>query len=113
MSAQPSRHELEARLIKKLWSDDDFRKAFEANPRAMTAKAMGVTEDQVPKIVLHQEAAGEWHIVVPSQPAASAELSDADLEQVAGGTTPVATVSYISLAISTFAQDTVESEGWA
>lgn len=86
MSAQPSRHELEARLISKLWSDDEFRKAFEANPRAMVAKALGISEDQAPKIVLHQEAAGEWHIVVPRHPSALAVLSDAELEQVAGAT---------------------------
>lgn len=108
MSAQPSRHELESRLMSKLWSDDEFRKAFEENPRAMVAKALGISEDQAPKIVPHQEAAGEWHIAVPHHPAAISELSDDDLEQLAGGTSPFAvvydTIGAVTLAGAATAQ---------
>ena len=85
MSEQISRKELEAKLIKKLWSDEVFRKEFEANPQAVISKAFNIPLDQAPKIVLHAEMANEWHIVVPHKPASTVELSDDELEQVAGG----------------------------
>jgi hypothetical protein len=43
--------------------------------------------------VVHEEDQRSWHIVVPTKPANTGELSEEDLEKVAGGVTPsIATV---------------------
>jgi lactobin A/cerein 7B family class IIb bacteriocin len=50
---------------------------------------------------VHEEPAGSWHIVLPARPADAGELSEEDLEKVAGGTTPVATAIILGTAILT------------
>src|SRR5271170_7181436 len=82
------RHDLEAKIVKRCWEDDGFRKEFTADPAAAFVKYLGVPAASLPKISVHQEAAGSWHIVLPAKPANAGELSDADLEKVAGGETP-------------------------
>jgi hypothetical protein len=66
----------------------------------------------LPKIVVHEEESGSWHIVLPGKPAGAQELSDEDLEKVAGGTTPTVTlVSAVSSLILTPTQHISEEEG--
>ncbi|HWI26097.1 MAG TPA: NHLP leader peptide family RiPP precursor [Stellaceae bacterium] len=87
-----SRHDLEAKIVKRCWEDDGFRKEFVADPAACFVKYLKTPKAQLPKIVVHQEQPGSWHIVLPSVPAKSGELSDEELEKVAGGTDVIATV---------------------
>lgn len=108
----PSRHDLEARIIKHSWDDPAFRKEFLADPKATIAKYTGIAAADLPEVVVHEEAAGSWHIVLPAKPADAQELSDEDLEKVAGGTTPTITVvSAVSSLILTPTQRISESEG--
>jgi hypothetical protein len=81
-----TRHDLEAKIVKRCWEDEGFRKEFTADPAGAFVKYLEVPAADLPKIVVHEEGAGSWHIVVPAKPANANELSEADLEKVAGGT---------------------------
>lgn len=88
MAQQPaplSRHDLEAKLVKRCWEDEAFRKEFTADPATAFVKYLGMPKANVPEISIHQETAGTWHIVIPVKPANAGELSERDLERVAGG----------------------------
>jgi hypothetical protein len=80
-----TRHDLEAKIVRHSWEDKGFRKEFIANPAGTFVKYLNVPAASLPKIVVHQEAAGSWHIVLPARPANAGELSEADLEKMAGG----------------------------
>jgi predicted PhzF superfamily epimerase YddE/YHI9 len=108
----PSRHDLEAKIIKHSWDDPAFREKFIADPKGTIAKYTGLSAGSLPEIVVHEEKVGTWHIVLPVKPADAQELSDADLEKVAGGTTPtISLVSTVTSLILTPTQSISESEG--
>ena len=87
-----SRHDLEAKIVKRCWENDAFRKEFVGDPAGCFAKYLNAPKAQLPKITVHEEQAGSWHIVLPAKPAKAGELSDAELEKIAGGTDLVVTV---------------------
>jgi hypothetical protein len=82
-----TRHDLEAKIVKRSWEDDGFRKEFTSDPTGTAVKYLKVTAAGLPKIVVHEEASGTWHIVLPQRPPDAGELTEADLERVAGGVT--------------------------
>jgi hypothetical protein len=86
-AATLTRHDLEAKIVKRCWEDEGFRKEFTADPAGVFVKHLHVPAASLPKIVVHEETTGSWHIVLPPKPANTGELSEADLENVAGGTT--------------------------
>jgi hypothetical protein len=81
-----TRHDLEARIVQHSWESEGFRKEFIADPAGAFGKYLQVPPGKLPKIVVHEETAGSWHIVLPAGPNAG-KLSDTDLEKVAGGAT--------------------------
>jgi hypothetical protein len=98
-----TRHDLEAKIVKRCWENEAFRKELIANPAGAFAKYLKIPAANLPKIVIYEEPAGSWHIVVPSRPADADELSDQDLERVAGGLNPpwlVASAAALSLSIA-------------
>jgi hypothetical protein len=95
-SAAPvaTRRELESALIQKCWKDAAFRKEVVNDPKAMLEKHLGrKLPDQV-NIFIHEEDANTLHLSIPPAPANLTELSDADLEKVAGGTNIVMTLLF-------------------
>jgi hypothetical protein len=84
-----TRHDLEAKIVKHCWEDEGFGKEFTADPAGVFVKYLQVPAASLPKIAIHQETPGSWHIVVPAKPPHIDELTEEDLERVAGGTTPV------------------------
>jgi hypothetical protein len=99
-----SRHDLEAKIVKRCWEDEGFRKEFTANPSGAFVKYLEVPATSLPKIVVHEDTAGSWHIVLPSRPANASELSEQDLETVAGGDVlPMPTPVKVSWVIATVA----------
>ncbi len=107
-----SRHDLEAKVVKHSWEDEGFRKEFLADPAGAFVKYLNVPAGNLPKIVVHEEEPGSWHIVLPAKPAEAQELSDEDLERVAGGTTPTITVvSAVSSLLLTASQAVSENKG--
>jgi hypothetical protein len=93
-----SRHDLEAKIVKRCWENDSFRKEFVSDPAGCFVKYLKAPKAQLPKIVIHEEQPGSWHIVLPAKPAKSAELSDDELEKVAGGTDVVVATITIAAA---------------
>ena len=116
-TAQPTRHELEAKIVKRCWENEAFRKEFLSDPAGCFVKYLNAPKAKLPKIVVHEEQAGSWHIVLPAKPAKAGELSDAELEKVAGGTD-----IEVSIAVTVFASNaglagaimggTASSGGW-
>ena len=69
------------KLIAKAQENTDFRGRLVANPNSALKEAFDI---EVPKdfnVVIHQEDARTAHLVLP----ASRELTDAQLQQAAGG----------------------------
>jgi hypothetical protein len=101
--AQPiTRHDLEAKIVKRCWEDEGFRREFTANPAGAFLKYLEVPAASLPKIVVHEESPGAWHIVLPLRPANADELSEEDLERVAAGFTAtwsVASAAAVSAAL--------------
>jgi hypothetical protein len=85
---KPTRSEFEAIVINKAWTDPSFLKDLRANPQATIDGALKKYEagglPQGVTVRLFEEKPGECLIVLPA-PSTSAELSDAQLEAVAGG----------------------------
>ena len=93
----PSRADLEARIVKRCWTDEAFRRELLADPAACFVKYTGLSADKVPAIVVHEESGRDWHLVIPAKPARADELSDADLERVAGGSDQAMTLCFASV----------------
>ena len=115
-----TRHDLEAKIVKRSWQDEGFRKEFTADPAGSFVRYLDVPAASLPRIVVHEETPGSWHIVLPHKPANTSELSEQDLEKVAGGFTPTLVVvsitaasvgAGISTAISASAMVSVD-RGW-
>jgi hypothetical protein len=96
-----TRHDLEAKIVKRCWEDEGFRKEFTADPTGAFVKYLHIPAASLPMISIHQEMPGSWHIVLPAKPANPNELSEQDLEKVAGGTTGpcVLTVAVITAGL--------------
>jgi hypothetical protein len=115
-----SRHDLEAKVVKRCWVDEGFRKEFTADPAGALVRYLQVPAASLPRISVHQEAPGSWHIVLPAKPDKCDELSEEELEKVAGGTTPttgltlagtvLASVAVGSAIVLTASQ--TANEGW-
>ena len=93
-----TRHDLEAKIVKRSWEDEAFRKEFTADPAGAFVRYLQVPAASLPRIVVHEEEPGSWHIVLPPRPANTNELSEQDLEKVAGGFTPTLVVVSITAA---------------
>ncbi len=87
-----SRHDVEAKIVKRCWENDAFRKEFLSDPAGCFVKYLNAPKGQLPKIAVHEEQPGTWHIVLPAKPAETGELSDEELENVAGGTDIIVTL---------------------
>jgi hypothetical protein len=111
-----SRHDLEAKIVRRCWEDEAFRKEFTADPVGATVKYLAVPAAKRLKIVVHQETPGSWHIVLPAKPAHAGELSDQELEMAAGGATPTplaASAASVLTAVSGLsAVKTLLEQGW-
>ena len=96
-----TRRELETRLVEKAWKDPAFRKDIVKDPKGMLEKHMGQKLPEQVRIFVHEEDANTLHFSIPSPPSNLIELSDEDLERVAGGTDIV--VGPVTVAIAAIA----------
>ena len=76
-----TRTELEAELIARVAEDEDFRARLLENPKEVIQEAVGVAIPDDFTILVHEENSMAAHIVLPP----SGQLTEADLELVAGG----------------------------
>ena len=80
------RQVLEARIIEKAWKDDAFRQELLRDPQGVAERELGVFIPEGLNIQVHEESPTTMHLVIPMNPAAQrTELSDRELEAVAGG----------------------------
>ena len=70
-----------SQIIARCWSDDNFKKKLLANP-VETLKAEGVTVPEGASVKVLEDTGTVLHLVVPAKPT---DLSDNDLDKVAGG----------------------------
>ena len=82
---QISRRDLEALIVQRAWKDDAFRTEFLDDPKATIEKYSGQKIPDQFKVIALAEDDKTIHFVIPAKPATSDELSDEDLEKVAGG----------------------------
>jgi len=82
-----TRGEMQDLLAKFASGNPEYRAALLKNPRAIVEKqfSMALPDNLTVKAV--EESANTIYVVVPHAVAAGAELDDADLEKVAGGST--------------------------
>jgi len=107
-----SRHDLEAKIVKRCWENDAFRQEFVSDPAACFTKYLNAPKAQLPKIVVHEEQPGSWHIVLPAKPAKTGELSDEELEKVAGGTDVVMATLVVALSATAASASAAVSAQW-
>jgi|SRR5215469_15050457 len=81
-----TRRDLETALIEKCWKDPEFKKAVVGDPKGMLERHTGQKLPAQVKIFIHEEDANTLHFSIPPAPTNLTDLSDADLEKVAGGT---------------------------
>jgi hypothetical protein len=96
-----NRRELETQLIEKCWKDPEFKKQVVSDPKGMLEQHTGQKLPAGLKIVVHEEDANTLHFTIPQAPTNLSELSDAELERVAGGTDLIITL-VVSLSVSIY-----------
>jgi hypothetical protein len=77
-----SRGEAEQRIRERAEADPAFRAALLENPRKALEAELGVQIPDNVSVRVHEESLSEVHLVLP---ASQEDLSDAELELVAGG----------------------------
>ena len=109
MQTQASPHrDLETALIEKCWKDPEFKKEVVKDPKGMLERHLGKKLPTDLKIFVHEEDANTLHFSLPPAPANLAELSDEELENVAGGTELIL-VAPIALSVATAVAGTIAS----
>jgi len=81
--AEMTLKEVEGAIAAQAMKDESFRQEFMSNPKGTIEKYSGQPLPADVKIVAHENSEKELHFVLP--PKVSSELSDEDLEKVAGG----------------------------
>ena len=80
-----SRQEMEALIVQRAWKDEAFRAEFLADAKGTIEKYSGQKLPADINVLALAEDDKTIHFVIPAKPAQADELSDEDLEKVAGG----------------------------
>ena len=81
------RSEMERRLVERSLQDEDFRRELLEDPKAAVEQELGTRLPEGVRVVAVEETTDTVYLVLPSASSAgeTGELSDLDLEAVAGG----------------------------
>lgn len=77
-----NRKDAEARLIAKAQADESFRQALLSNPKATIEAELGAIMPEGLQVKVVEETADTLYLVLP---AVEDELSESDLDSIAGG----------------------------
>ncbi|HEX5848023.1 MAG TPA: NHLP leader peptide family RiPP precursor [Rubrobacter sp.] len=89
MSDTTGRQEMERRIVERSLQDEDFRRRLLEDPKATVEEELGVRLPDEVGIVTLEETADTIYLALPSRsPAGQEDLSDQELEAVAGGGVP-------------------------
>lgn len=84
MSEVKTREQIEANLVTKAWNDNSFKQKLINKPKfAIAEEGINLPENIEVKVI--EETPRTFYIVIPQPPMEDEELSEADLESVAGG----------------------------
>ena len=84
--SQVTREEMEGVIRKFAYENPDYREALLEDPKGVVAKQMGQEPPEWLQVKIIEETPDTIYITIPPLPPGEGdELSDADLEQVAGG----------------------------
>ena len=73
--------EMKTRILDRASEDGDFRALLVADPKAAISSEIGMAIPEGFDVEVHEDGAATAHLVLPPSP----ELTEADLEMVAGG----------------------------
>lgn len=112
-----SRQEMETLIVERAWKDPAFHDEFVADPKATIEKYSGQKLPAEVKMVAHAEDDRTVHFVIPQKPANADQLSDEDLEKVAGGIDVIVGVTFalafaITGAVAGANAGTKVNHGW-
>src|SRR5262249_4475208 len=86
-AAPLTRQAIEAKIVALAWQNDDFRHKFVADAKGQFEERLGTKLPASLKMTVHEENENSLHFVIPMKPKTNlSELSDEELEKVAGGT---------------------------
>jgi hypothetical protein len=91
MSEATGRQEMERRLIEKSLEDESFRQRLVEDPKGAVEEELGTRLPEEVRVQAVEETQDTIYLVLPSTPMAGGEggeLSDQQLESVAGGWDP-------------------------
>lgn len=89
-----TRDEISAGIARRAWRDEAFHQAVLADPGKVYEEHFGKPMPPGVTVKVLEDTANIVHFVLPAKPASVGELSDTELEQVAGGISP----TWIALA---------------
>ncbi len=93
MSEQTSprtRQDIEAHIIAQAWKDEAYKQELLTNPKAVIGREFSVLLPEGMTVQVLEENPNNLYFVLPTRPDLSAaELSDEQLEAVAGGIAPI------------------------
>lgn len=99
---QSPKFQMEAALIRKCSEESEFRAKVLADPKGMLEGALGQKLPENIAIFIHEDDPHSIHFSIPpTRESLEKELSDEQLEQVAGGTDPL-TATLVSVSIASF-----------
>jgi len=81
-----SRKDVREALVRTALKDEFFRGSLEANPKLAVERALGTKLPEYMEVVVLHDTDEKMFIVLPMQlPFETGDLSDAELEKIAGG----------------------------
>ena len=91
---QRTRKDIEAQIIAQAWKDEAYKKELFSNPKAVIEREFGVQLPAEVSLKVMEENPTNLYFVLPMRPDLSgAELSEEQLEAVAGGSTTACLVT--------------------